>query len=48
MKDLNGLVEYENIENVARTNFSGRELPTKDYKETANKKKNFQKNKKIQ
>ena len=36
MKDLNGLVEYENIENVARTNFSGRELPTKDYKETAN------------
>lgn len=43
MKDLNGLVEYENIENVARTNFSGRELPTKDYKETANKIKEFSK-----
>lgn len=43
MKDLNGLVEYENIENVARTNFSGRELPTRDYKETANKIKEFSK-----
>ena len=43
MKDLNGLVEYENIENVARTNFSGRELPTKDYKETANKINEFSK-----
>lgn len=43
MKDLNGLVEYENIENVARTSFSGRELPTKDYKETANKIKEFSK-----
>lgn len=43
MKDLNGLVEYENIENVARTNFSRRELPTKDYKETANKIKEFSK-----
>lgn len=43
MKDLNGLVEYENIENVARTNFSERELPTKDYKETANKIKEFSK-----
>lgn len=43
MKDLNGLVEYENIENVARTNFSGRDLPTKDYKETANKVKEFSK-----
>ena len=43
MKDLNGIVEYENIENVARTNFSGRELPTKDYKETANKIKEFSK-----
>lgn len=43
MKNLNGLVEYENIENVARTNFSGRELPTKDYKETANKIKEFSK-----
>lgn len=43
MKDLNGLVEYENIENVARTSFSGRELPTKDYKETANKINEFSK-----
>lgn len=43
MKDLNGLVEYENIENVARTNSSGRELPTRDYKETANKIKEFSK-----
>ena len=43
MKYLNVLVEYENIENVARTNFSGRELPTKDYKETANKIKEFSK-----
>lgn len=43
MKDLNGLVEYENIENVARTNFSGGELPTRDYKETANKIKEFSK-----
>lgn len=43
MKDLNGLVEYENIENVARTNFSERELPTRDYKETANKIKEFSK-----
>lgn len=41
MKDLNGLVEYENIENVARTNFSGRELPTKDYQETVDKIKNL-------
>ncbi len=43
MKDLNGLVESENIEDVARTNFSGRGLPTKDYKETANEIKKFSK-----
>lgn len=41
MKDLNGLVTYENIEDVARTNFSGRELPTKDYQETVDKIKNL-------